>query len=340
MDGADRIVLTSETQPAAGAHGRSTFVVSTSGNSAVGLKLSAVGCSCYRVLHGDRTLKVGDELAIEAGESEEIRIESQPRASAGVMQHRAEFTGRDEQGATFHLPLTSTVRTVADLLVRPDVIHHAVGAAPSERSSEIELFIEQHVRSTQPDELRVSWGAVPDWIAHTPPTLREHPVEILPGLWRARWRSGVRVKDGAEAAPESPAQLRLESFDSERLVAQTECTLLLKHLAGIQAPALVHFGRLRPGATRRRRVQLVARDKQEFAITSIRSRDGRVEATEPLPTRSSEHWLEIGVLDGDSAVDDELTVRTDHADRDAVRIRVRALAPVREKAAAAATVHD
>lgn len=324
----DRVVLVSEALASDSEVEQSTFTVSSSGNDPVTLQLSMVGCSCYRVLHDDRKLKVGDEFEIAPGEPETVRIESQVRQSPGVMQYRAEFEYRDAGGAAFYLPLASTVRTIADLVVRPDVIHHAAGSTSAGEQTDFEIEIVQRVRASQLEGLRVEWGAVPDWISCSPPTLREDPVEIEPGVWRVLSRSVLTVHSIPDPQPAAPIQLQLESSIAERRLGQTACTLIVASKSGIQAPALIHFGRPTGPAAATKRVQLIARDKQAFAITSIASRDGSVEANESNPARSSEHWLEVALTGAASAVNDTLTVRTDHPDAAEVTISVRALAPV------------
>lgn len=324
----DRSVLVSEALANDNEVEQSTFTVSLSGNDPVTLQLSMVGCSCYRVQHDDRRLKVGDEIDVAPGESETIRIESQVRQSPGVMQYRAEFTYKDAGGAAFNLPLTSTVRTIADLAVRPDVIHHAADSTSEEAQTDFEIEIVQRVRASQLDGLRVEWGAVPDWISCSPPTVYDGPVEVDPGVWRVLSRSIVTVHGRPDPQPAAPIQLPLESSVAGRRLGQTACTLIVASKSGIQAPAMIHFGRPTGSAAATKRVQLIARDKQAFAITSISSRDGSVEAKEANPARSSEHWLEVALTGAASAVNDTLTVRTDHPDAGEVTISVRALAPV------------
>ncbi|MFO1094000.1 MAG: hypothetical protein U0992_11920 [Planctomycetaceae bacterium] len=289
--GAERIILTSE---AAGDSARCEclFVLTVPEAQPVELELTAVGCSCYQVVHKQRSLKVGDWLTIPGGASAEFRITAQTATIPGTREYRAEFTGRTQNGAVFQVPLASTIRTLPDLVIQPDVVHVEVygeeaGAKP------IEFKIEQTARTDDPESLIVDWGDLPDHVGGTPPEAVGQPLEIVPGVWRATWKCTAQIATEV-GEPAEPLRLPLRSCKADRLLARLDCTVLVRRRLGIRAPRLVHFGRV-PRSTRpKRRIQLQAVDGRAFIVESVKPRR-RSRSRHRWCDCRTEQWLDVQI---------------------------------------------
>jgi hypothetical protein len=328
---ADRVVLVSEAQQAAGAGQiwRAEFLIEARGGHAVTLELTSVGCSCTGVRQAGQRLRVGDRLTVRARGSAAVCIESQPPTRPGIMQHRAELTGRDSEGHVFTVSLASSVRTIADLQVQPDVVDVAfagAAAAADMQGDAIALHIEQHVRAARADGLTAAWDLLPEGVTATAPESTAPPVEVRAGLWRRRWRSELRVTPTESMARESPLGLAVESLVDGRPTARGGCLLTVRRTTGVRAPRVVHFGRLPRERSALRRVQLVSLDGRAFGVTSVDSRDGTVGAVGTEVAASVEHWIDVQVAPSALGVDDVLTIRTDHPESPELQISVRGLA--------------
>lgn len=324
--GDDRVLLVSEAMAAAakGEPFESSFAVAVPGPESLALELSSVGCNCYGVRHAGRPLRIGDRLSVPSGGRCDVTIASASMTSIGIRQFRADFTARGPDGAQSNLTLASTLRTVADLALQPDVVSVDLprGAAAAEP---INLAIEQHVRTADPSGVRVEWGTLPDLATCTRPVRDGTPLQIAPGLWRLRWRSALCVMSAFDETqtPDAPVQLCLQSFNDGRQLARTTCTLVPRRRYGIRAPRLIHFGRIGPDSRLTRRIQLQALDGKAFTVTEATSRDGETAISVPSYKPAVVHWLEVVVTSPGTEIDDLLTIRLDHPSAGELRIPVR-----------------
>lgn len=322
--GAEQIILTSEAADN-GARCECLFVLTAPGAQPLELELTAVGCSCYQVVHRRRSLKVGERLTIPGGASDEVRITAQTATTPGIREYRAEFTGRGADGSVFHVPLVSTIRTLPDLVIQPDVVHVDVygeeaGAKP------IEFKIEQTARTDDPESLLVDWSDLPDLVRVAPPETLGRPQEIAPGVWRAAWKCTAQIATEA-GEPAEPLRLPLSSCQADRQLARLDCTVLLRRRSGIRAPRIVHFGRVPRSARPKRRIQLQALDGRAFIVQSVQSRDGEAEAATDSAIAATEHWLDVQIAAPGDEVNDLLTVHTSHPVTSELQIAVRATRP-------------
>src|SRR5262249_26841031 len=153
----------------------------------------------------------------------------------------------------------SSIRTVADLSVQPEVVHLDVSDRTAE-SKRIDLKIEQTARTDDPDSLQVQWADVPGSVDVAAPELVGNPTEIASGVWRVTWQSAVRAKTEPDSEPAEPLRLALVSRQAERLLSRINCTVIVRRSSGVRGPRLVHFGRVPPSAKPMRRIQLQALD--------------------------------------------------------------------------------
>ncbi|MBL8848882.1 MAG: hypothetical protein JNG89_04330 [Planctomycetaceae bacterium] len=325
-DGDGRVILVSEAEAAleAGRFSETRFHVAAAGGDPVTLQLADVGCSCYSVRTGEHRLNIGDQVPIPTGDHVELLIEASPAVVPGIKQYWAELAQTD---GSFRKMLTCRLHTVADIAIRPDVVTVTAGQGSTAVDQEIPLQVEQHVRCQSPDELQIAWTVLPDEVAVTTPERDGAPVEIQPGVWRCRWKCELRVFHGEHADRDAPCRLPVASLLNGRQVAEASCLLIVRRESGVQAPRLVHLGRIAPGESMTRRVQLRSLDGRAFTILSAESRNGMVAAEVVNSTVSVEHWLEVRASAQHVGVDDEVLIRTDHPDSPELRFPVRGLGP-------------
>jgi hypothetical protein len=328
-DGVDREMLVSEAEAAiaAGEPCQTTFHVAVHGTDPVTLQLASIGCNCYSMRAYGRGLNIGDPVEIPAGGSVELLIDAQPNVVAGVKRYYAEFSGTGSDGTSFTQSLTSRVQTFADIVVRPEIVTWTAGDRNALAGEPIRLQVEQHVRSKTAEGLHVAWNSLPDDVSVTMPEPAGTPVEIRPGLWRARWHCELRIGDTKRSELDSPLRLPVTSLLNGRQVAEAGCLLILRRESGVQAPRLVHLGRLTAGVAVMRRVQLRSLDGRAFAVLSAASREGVIEAEVLDSAAAVEHWLEVRATATHEGVDDELTIRTDHPESLELRLFVRGIGP-------------
>jgi len=326
--GAESTMLVGEARAARAARQSASadFTLAVPGASSIELQLTAVGCNCYQVQHGARSLKVGDHVVIPSGSATRVQIVAQPTVEPGIRHYHAEFSGRRSDGTPFSFPLTHAIRTRADVVVRPDVLHVDVKPRALASAERIPVLIEQHVRADSTNELSAVWDELPSGLAATVPFLLEPPTEVSTGLWRVRWRSSLSTTINDLTPAEQPWRLPIVSRQQGREVARTSCMLIARRQSGISAPALVHFGRLSPASAAVRRVQLRALDDVSFAISSVGVRAGGVDVRVTRHVSLPEHWLELRAEGSDEPISDVLTIETDHPASPRLQIAVRALA--------------
>ena len=328
-DGADRVLLVSESESALEAKElcRTRFHAAVNGGVPVTLQLAGVGCSCYSVRTDGRRLSIGDQVPIPAGSHVELLIEASPTIVPGVKEYWAEFSGTGSDGTTFTQSLMCRVQTLADLTVRPEVVNIKSGDRTSGAGEAVRLQIEQHVRCKTAEGLQVAWNSLPEEVAVTTPEPAGTPVEIRPGLWRARWHCELRIGHTEHIELGSPLRLPVATLLDGRQVAEAGCLLIVRRESGVQSPPLVHLGRLTPGASVTRRVQLRSLDGRKFGVLSAESRDGLIEAKVLDSAAAVEHWLEVRATATYGGVDDEVIVQTDHPESPELRFPVRGIGP-------------
>jgi hypothetical protein len=189
------------------------------------------------------------------------------------------------------------------------------------------VVIEQHVRTDAPDDIVAAWGRLPDGITATDPVQREPPTEVGSDMWRVRWQSEVTANIDAATVVDSPRHLPIVSRLREREIARTHCTLIARRRSGVSAPSLVHFGRLSPTTSVRRRIQLRALDNRPFVVSSVATRDGGVEAVVTEGNSQPEHWIEVRATVFEGTLDDVLTIETDHPASPSLRVAVKGTGP-------------
>lgn len=329
-DGAERVVLLSEALALreTGQRAVAEFNLAVSAARPVELQLASVGCNCYQVQRDGETMTVGERFVISAGDATRIRIVSQPSIEPGLRHYHAEFATRSADGSTCAVPLTHEIQTLADITVRPEVLHVDLKPANPLSVTSVPVMIEQHVRTSSPDEIAVAWDALPGGLTATDPVQSEPPQEISAGLWRTRWQSALSACWSNDEPTDSPRQLRVVSRLRDRELARTNCTVIARRRSGVSAPPLVHFGRLSPESSALRRIQLRALDNLPFAIVSVAARDGTVEADVVRNFSQPEHWLEVRASDANGNLDDVLTIETDHPASRSVQIAVKGLGAV------------
>lgn len=326
IEPSERLVLVSEANAAraAGRKDIADFVLSAQGPSAVRLRLSSVGCHCYQVLHAGQSLRVGDEISMAANETTRLQIAAEPATEPGVRQYHAELVGTRRDGTAFSLSLSQSIRTLADIVVRPDVVQIDLDGASSSGTDGVPVQIQQILRARDPVEIEATWEGIPDGMTATPPVLIEPGSPIGDGLWRVHRQATVAVEPGHVAGPGSDrlSSLSVASRRSGVEIARTECVLVARRRSGIAAPSLIHLGRVAPGTSVSRRVQLRALDSVPFAVLSTASRDGTVDTVVVSETPALEHWIEIRTTGLSASIRDELTIATDHPATPILRLPV------------------
>lgn len=319
-------LLVSEAQTAsdAGPLIDTAFVLANPGTHPAEIELAGTGCSCYRVLVGDRAMRSGDRMPLAAGGRTTVRFEPRIPAAPQVTHFRAEFHAIPQRGPATSLPLSCTVRTFADVTVRPDVVAVTLGSAP-DRPTPVRVVVEQHVRLPHLADLELDWASLPESIDCVPLQGPEPAVEVVAGLWRVRREYELHCAVQNPPASGEPLRLPVVSRSGTKELGRTECVLLIRRAAGVEAPRVVHFGRVPPVESRLRRVQLRALDERPFTVTAIESRGGHATATVAGEQPASTLWVEVSLSASSGVVDDMLVIHTDHPQTPEVSIAIRAV---------------
>ncbi|MBX3442749.1 MAG: hypothetical protein KF774_10095 [Planctomyces sp.] len=204
------------------------------------------------------------------------------------------------------------------------------------------------------------WALAGDW---TPPG---EPEQAAEGLWRLRWEGMIRVRNPPEdvsdgvrrtvrltfpaddAPPVAAAALpigepsprsamtdaaahdarRLTDLLTSRPPREASLELRIVRRQGIVAPGSVHFGVLRPGQSRTRRLVLTAVDGLAFRLSATDPIEGvQVEMSEA--GAAPQHWVTVTLTPSEGArgdIRETLLLSTDHPHHPRVSITLRGLA--------------
>jgi hypothetical protein len=284
------------------------------GDEARTLKVSKTGCKCYGIAIASRALEPDEALTIPPGQRRELYFLARLSETTGDQTFRAAFTVDD--GST--LSAECSMKVLADVELEPSSFALDVTDVASKPGKSLELTIRRTVRGTVESLGEPGIATASESLRLQAIRRDEAAVEISPGIWRSAWKATLELGEipgelrenggripfqvefpDAAAGPRSPPQTAgegrvptpLEVVDPRPLREATG-HVVLRRTKGIVAPAQIHFGVIRPGQPRSRRIVLTAADRLPFRIEST-------DASEPWGAEidsdadATQQWLTV-----------------------------------------------
>lgn len=366
------------------------FVLENRSSIPQSFQLAGKSCSCYGVQVDGRSLELHEPVAIPPLESVVLTFDVAPPLSAEESSWSIRLTSVEEPEKEMRLALQ--VRVYADARFEPDAI---VSSLPTSSTRETKrqsaerthrLLVRQTWRGSKDDGNRPVLSGLPDGWSFTQPVPDGTAQKIEDELWQQAWSSEItnRPVGVTSNAGQQEVRLKVTSSAANGFVAiapdgnPTKAVpgayrmtatfanpagrsiyaygrFLVRESSGVQAPTIVHWGRIEIDSPRARRIMLSASDRRPFTINDIRlkqkaqagasatggfeklvdkekvawrftSDDVEIDVFSVTNQASERHSLELRIVPHrESEFDETLVMETDHPLTELVKVRLRAI---------------
>ncbi|MFO1007873.1 MAG: hypothetical protein U0929_18075 [Planctomycetaceae bacterium] len=315
------------------------FPIANRTDHPITVRVRSIGCSCYRVKHGETRLKVDDPVEIGAGATEVFSLSPPRPAFDSASDYSFSLEYEAKPGApTSVINCQGVLNSIADVRVNPTVLTAEFVHDSPAQAVLMEVTRTARVRgdATAPIVTR-GW---PEGTQVDEPVAIGEVTQVLDGLWKQTWRVTARVpKPSLTANPQEvwPIQVSGTRPDSP----QNQAQLMIRFRSGLSGPRLVHLGDVQVGQSVTRRVQILARDEQPFRILGPSDPNEVLSLSSESSSASKAHWSNLTMNarePGDFR--QVMQVVTDHPQQANLAIEVRAhiVSPVSTTAPASPAV--
>lgn len=294
------------------------------GESTQQLQVVGTGCACYGLTLDGRLIKREESIPIPPGSVLTLGIQGMPPDVQSEKDYEANLEFTVVEGESHPVSVRCRLNVYQDVRLTPNVV-----------TCETEFGEARHDRRpvTVQRVFRSETGLSPEPIVRGLPEnvsleglQREGaPEELETGLWRITWTGMLNAMipdDTSPTAPLSTFQVLFE--EGAQLLASGTGQLSIRSRASIAFPREIHFGRLKVGQLRQRRVMLASTDAEPFTLTVDEEQSSPELHAVVRPEASVRQFVDLQVTPSHpGAFEETVTFRSDRRAQPTISIAIR-----------------